>query len=189
MNKIYVLESDATTGRPIPGKWSEYTPVLEGPFADSTWPYTMRSEVRGLPTYTTWTKAYAIISKGAFLCKNLQIILCQRNSGDVMALGIYDANYQLRARTDNFTLGSISGNIADIPLQTPFQVTAKSMYYIGFGMRTSAPNNTTFPVIAQGDVLTTQPLSQITDESNFLPNSMGIGNIYNQYSVWMGWSA
>lgn len=187
--KTYLMGSASGSERPIPGGWVEYTPAIAGPFADSTWPYTMRSEVRGVPTYTTWTKAYAIISKGAFLCSKLQIILCQKNAGDVMALGIYNSAYQLVARTDNFTVGSISGNIADIALQTPYEVAAKSMYYIGFGMRTSAANNTTFPVISQGDVLSTQPLSQITDGSNFLPNSMGIGNIYNQYRVWMGWSA
>lgn len=187
--KTYLMGSASESERPIPGGWVEYTSAIEGPFADSTWPYTMRQNAVGNSSFATFTRGYAIIAKGEFLCSKLQIIFTQKNSGDTMKLGIYDSNYHLVASTALFTVGSVTGYIGDIPLTAPYLVGAKKMYYLAFGIHSEAPGNTKWPVITDADTLNAEPLSQVSDPSNMLPNSIGIGSIINAYRVWMGWSA
>jgi hypothetical protein len=189
MTKYYRLKSNSANEKPIPGEWDEFIPAIEGPFADATWPYTLRQNIVGNTSYNTFTRGYAIVSKGAFLCTKMQIIFGQKNGADTMRLGIYNNLYNLVASTPSFLLSSISGDIADVALSTPYQVQAKMMYYLAFSISTSAPGNTKWPVIQDADTLTTQPLTQVSDAANAMPNSIGIGSIVNAYRVWMGWSA
>lgn len=171
-----------------PFKLEDYTtPAIAGPYSDQLFDVACRTG-KANTSYPTLTRAYMTVAQGSYSLKNMRIMFMNTvKSDDWIRLGLYNSSKNLMGKTDRFH--PAPSQVMTEPLLAPQDINGGDIYYVAWSIVSSAPGNTYFPVYGLGDTLTEEPLVQLSDTANEMPNSLGAGGLVSVNRVWLAWTA
>jgi hypothetical protein len=162
-------------------------PALNTPYSDQLFDISTRTG-KANTAYSTLTRAYMTIAQGSYLLANMRIMFMNTvKLEDWIRLGLYSEDKQLLQKTDRFH--PVQNKVVTVPLLNTVQVDGGGIYYAAFSITSTAAGNTFFPVYGLGDTMTEEPLIQLSDTGNEMPNSLGAGGLVSANRVWLGWTA
>lgn len=171
-----------------PFKLDAYNPpALSTPYSDQLFDIACRTG-KSNTTFSTLTRAYMTVAQGSYTLANMRIMFMNTAKlEDWLRLGVYSQTKQLLQKTDRFH--PVQNEVVTVPLQAPIPIMGGGIYYVAWSIVSSAPGNTYFPIYGNGDILTEEPLVQLSDTANEMPNTLGAGGLVSTNRVWLGWTA
>jgi len=172
----------------IPFRLSEIaTSALNTPYSDQLFDIACRTG-KANTSYSTLTRAYMTVAQGSYLLANMRIMFMNTvKLQDWVRLGVYSEEKQLLQKTDRFH--PVQNKVVTVPLLDTIEVQGGGVYYVAFSIVSDAPGGTYFPVYGLGDIMNEEPLVQLSDTGNEMPNSLGAGGLVSTNRVWLGWTA
>lgn len=125
-------------------------------------------------------RAFAFVASSSRLMTKGRIMITQ-TGGSWFRMGIYNENGVLLGKSNRVAVAS---GMQWAPFTTPVQLVGGSIYYMAYWCDDTT-GNLKFPCVAGRSTYGFNPLPQLYDTNNEMPNNLGTSGTATQYRPWM----